>query len=143
MTSPYGVTIFCDDIREEQDGKRIIIGAYDDGMLVPELPSIIPSIGFLIKIFEPIEYRERLGILKIYAPKDGGYEEILIHEMDQSRWSVLENPNFDPEAKFVGSNYIIRASPFKLNEAGYIRVRAYYGDEEIKLGSIHVSNGDL
>lgn len=142
MTKPYGVTIFCDDIREEEGGKRIIIGAYDDGMNVPRLPALVPSLAFMIKILEPISYKNRDGVLKILAPTAEGSEVVFSHALDPERWAALDEDDFDPEAEYVGSSYIIRASPFNLKAPGFMRVRAYYGEEEVKLGSIQVRQSD-
>lgn len=41
--------MLCDDIRQENNGKRIFIGVYDDSIIVPSVPLTIPQIVFYSK----------------------------------------------------------------------------------------------
>jgi hypothetical protein len=47
--SPYHV-IICDDIRQEIGGKQTLIGTYNEVMIVPAIPAILPSIAFRVAI---------------------------------------------------------------------------------------------
>ena len=38
--------IVCDEVRREDNGKRIIIGVYTNTILVPEFPFVLPSLTF-------------------------------------------------------------------------------------------------
>lgn len=39
-------TIICDEVRKEDNGKRIIIGVYTNSILVPEFPFTLPTLTF-------------------------------------------------------------------------------------------------
>lgn len=138
MSKPYGITIFADDIRQEEDGKSFIIGVYSDGLDIPQVPVMVPTFAFLIKLLEPIEFKGRTARIKIFGPSESGPEVIFDQELDASRWDITDSNDFDPEAEYVGSSLIIRASPLPVKAPGYFRVRAYYDDEEIKLGSLRI-----
>jgi hypothetical protein len=44
-------TIICDDVRREDNGKDILIGVFNDSMVVEVLPALLPTFGirFLMK----------------------------------------------------------------------------------------------
>ena len=45
----FGLTIFCDDIRSEIDGKISLIGCYTGRMMIGgEFPVILPKLGLSI-----------------------------------------------------------------------------------------------
>src|SRR5690349_1285265 len=61
VTSPYGVAIFCDDIRAELGGKFSLMGIFLERMIledqIPENePVIIPRLGICINLVVPHEY---------------------------------------------------------------------------------------
>jgi len=49
LTPKY--TLVCDDIRQENTGKFIVIGLYMGNITVPHVPFVLPSLAFL-QIFE-------------------------------------------------------------------------------------------
>ena len=143
MTFPYGITTFCDDFRTEDNGKHLIIGVYDDTMLLPKFPITVPQFAFVIKLLEPLSMKGEGGSLKIFVPGETGVETIFDVEIESSRWEQVEKDDFDKEASYLGSNYVIKVAPFRLHGPGYIRVRAYFGEDEVKLGSLKVSLRDI
>lgn len=51
---PYGVTIFCDDIRTEVGGKNTYVGVYQrDLNAVSELPFVLPSLCAAVRVVYP------------------------------------------------------------------------------------------
>ena len=40
------ITILCDDIRQEMDGRTSLMGIYENHIVVPQVPCIIPKICF-------------------------------------------------------------------------------------------------
>ena len=41
-------TLLCDDIRQEDNGKFMIIGVYTPNMTVPQIPFVLPSLSFFL-----------------------------------------------------------------------------------------------
>jgi len=47
MPFTHKYTLICDEVRQENNGKLIIIGLYTDEMAVPEIPFQLPALSFL------------------------------------------------------------------------------------------------
>ena len=47
MAIRHKYTLICDDIRQENNGKLILIGLYQRDIVVPHVPVILPSLAFL------------------------------------------------------------------------------------------------
>src|SRR5437763_16850721 len=51
---PWGFSVFCDDLRQEVDGKRTLVGAYMAAMNVTgTLPASLPKLAIAVTFFEP------------------------------------------------------------------------------------------
>jgi hypothetical protein len=53
-------TIICDEVRQENNGKFIIIGVYLGTITIPQIPFMLPSLTF----FQTLE-GDRLGMLNV------------------------------------------------------------------------------
>jgi hypothetical protein len=135
--------MFCDDIRAEDNGKHLLIGVYDDAIVIQsEFPIILPQLSFFVKLLEPISYRGKSGLIRIYFEPHGSDAEVLLEiELPRDRWTKADDPHFDPSAKYLNVNFLVKAVPFRVESPGYLRVRGYYDDDEVKLGSISVQKG--
>jgi len=71
--TPFGYTVFCDDIRNEIGGKTTLVGVYaGDLVLQSPLPASIPRLGVsLVYVERPGESDLPLSI-RVYMP---GFEE--------------------------------------------------------------------
>ena len=57
---PYGITLFCDDIRSEQGGGQLtLVGSYIGGMVIKGFPATLPKFGFFVTFVEPRELAEK------------------------------------------------------------------------------------
>ena len=136
-TTPYGYTIFCDDIRQEARGKFSHMGIYRGNLVVNELlPFTLRQLAFVVHYFErPGESTEPVT-LKIFIP--GGPEPI------QAELPVVEARAGAPESSTSDSDPLIGViahvliAPIELKTEDLIRVRAYRGDLEIRLGTLSV-----
>lgn len=48
MAINHKYTLICDDVRQESNGKFIVIGLYTANMTVPQVPFVLPSITFFM-----------------------------------------------------------------------------------------------
>jgi hypothetical protein len=48
ITSKY--ILMCDEVRQESNGKFLLIGLYTPDMTVPQLPFVIPSLTFFVAL---------------------------------------------------------------------------------------------
>lgn len=155
LSSPdvYGFTLFCDDIRQEVDGKLTYIGVYSADMVVHvPFPVTLPKFAFGItflqhkRIFDP-----NIG-LRIFLPGDLPNEASIQGNLsEKAEGSIgagldaqerLRHPSVrrDPEDEQVvvlHANAILGGLIIK--EPGKIRVRAVRGEDMIRLGSLRIS----
>jgi hypothetical protein len=50
MALTYKYTLLCDDIRQEINGKYLILGLYTPDVVVPAVPTVLPSLSFLVVV---------------------------------------------------------------------------------------------
>jgi hypothetical protein len=148
----YGYTVFCDDIRQDTDGKFFYIGVYgSDTMFVHvDFPVMLPTFAFAISlsqrkgIFVP-----RVG-LHIFLPGDLNSPSIQA-EIGETSGGVVaaqllaEAASFHPDARpseedpFLRILGTLKTGPLELKQPGRIRVKGIVGDNVIRLGSLAVS----
>lgn len=138
--TPNGHVIFCDDIRKEVGNKPSYIGIYTGAINFPsELPSQLPKFAFAIVYSErPGESTEPVT-LSVFLPGDAD-DAPTINEnipVEQMR-SQPPPPDIDFDDPVISALMHLVIAPFKVEKEGVIKVRAYRGDLEIKLGAIHV-----
>jgi hypothetical protein len=139
-TTPGGYTIFCDDVRVEANGKQMYIGVYQSDMLLsaPVYPVRIPNLNILVN------YRERRGdsehSVKFCVFMPGLDEPVAQTELPREHITATPPPKPDEgyEDPMIGfsMHFVIRDAI--LTQDGFIKVRAYLGDDIIRLGSLRI-----
>lgn len=134
--TPFGYTIFCDDVRVEITGKNIFIGVYNGVVMLTQLPALVPSLYAIVR------YTERKGessdpvVIKVFEPENDMPIISIDVPVDEMRATVIpEGLTDDP---MVTAMIPIAFMPFQFEKEGFIKVRAYRGDDEIRLGSLRV-----
>lgn len=141
-TVPTGYVVFSDDVRTESNGKIITIGEYTGEMYVEsEGPVIFPQ------LYVTFVYREDPNKL----PKDitfvilqKGQREIELARVTCSFPSALLS-DVDSQFATEGSKayaqmrYVHVISPLEITESFRLYARAYYDDDEVRLGSLFVN----
>ena len=138
--TPYGHTIFCDDIRREIGGKHTYVGVYTTDLILN-----VPPPAILSKLSMAIYYHEHKGEssdaveVRVYMPGDqddtpsvsallpGGFRDEI---------PVIEE--YAQADSIVSMIAYLNLSPIEIRQEGLIRVRAYRNDDEIRLGSLRV-----
>lgn len=139
MSSAYGTTVFCDDIRDEVSGKKTYVGVYMQDMIIDgPLPAIIPQFGLAITYLEPIEKVGSPVSIKVYVPGEKEEKVLLDIDLPLNRKESMQSGLNDPKAKYVGYLTAFKITPLVLEAEGFVRVRAYASGEEIKLGSLQI-----
>lgn len=140
--SPFGSTIFCDDIRHELGGKVSYIGIYSGSINFSQpLPRTLSKFGFAIRYSErPSESTEdvTIGIFLPGDPEDAPSTKfgLPIQEMrSQSPDPKILQTGEDPVATMI---FHIVMENLSIKEEGRIKVRAYRGDLEVRLGTLFV-----
>lgn len=140
MKRPYGITVFCDDVREEKLGKRIYIGVYNSELLIDgDFPAFLPTFAFVITYLEPLEDPIEPVIIKIFAPDlDGGSNILGEITLPDDRPQRPESQIPDGQSEYRAVIIPAKVGPLELQGPGYLKVRAYKGGEEIRLGALRV-----
>lgn len=135
--TPFGYTIFCDDVRQEIRQKLIYIGVYTGDMVVAgEFPVTLPRLCMIATYCQRPTDERRPVKIKVLAPTGSGDEVVVEGDLPSEGWNIPIDR--DAEDPIVTATTNIVLEPFTIAIPGTIKVRAYYGDEEIKLGSLQV-----
>jgi hypothetical protein len=140
MKSPYGTTIFCDDIRDELDGKKTYVGVYfGDMVLHGAFPAVIPKFALAITYLEPLADPVSMVNIKVFVPGDGDNGDVAVDvDLPPDRLEEVGPEDIDPNAQYRVHLMHFRISPFVISKRGYVKVRAYVKGKEIRLGSIKI-----
>jgi hypothetical protein len=134
-STPSGYSIFCDDARQEDNGKQILIGVYSADMLVESFPVLLPSFRVLVQYQNESDLPVRL-VITAPGESDG---DLRIFEAEVPREDIakvkVSPDNLDP---FVALNLSAAFTPLVLTHPGRIKVRAYRGDDEVRLGTLRI-----
>ena len=139
-STPYGYTIFCDDVRAEAGSKASYMGIYRGKLITnAPLPVNLAKFATVVHYFErPGESTEPVA-LHVFLPGDSDDSPTLKTELpiDRARSQPPKpaTPDADP---LIGVVMIVEFTPLKLETEGLIRVRAYRGDLEIRLSTLSV-----
>jgi hypothetical protein len=152
---PFGIAIFCDDVRQEAGGKISLIGCYGTDMQFADVtfPITIAKIGIYMVARLPVDRATPPIQLLVYLPGDSDdapttkFDFPLPPEM-QTPWADGKDPMW-PAAQMsdVDRAHMLRhhlvISPAVLKEEGFIRVRMMYGEQRVRLGvlKVHVAKG--
>jgi hypothetical protein len=143
-STPYGYTIFCDDVRQEDNGKLLLIGVYAGVMFVPSFPFAAPRLTFRVTYFERIQESTEPVQIRVYFPDDGQDSPTIKLDLSEDfRKAVPPEPvsdasDWDKPEFFLTGLFNLGISPFVMQRPGLIRVRAQRGEESIKLSSLRV-----
>jgi len=150
MIEPTGFTIFCDDIREEVNGKLSLIGCYGADLRIfgSPLPILLPKLGFHITIRLPTDGPNLPLKIMIYLPGQPDDQPALTADATIPDELIAEHKSQPRDPKWdalIGSEPVFRGvrqhfvlSPVAIIEEGLIRVRLLYGDTRIRAGALKV-----
>jgi len=127
--SRFAYSIFCDDIRQEMQGKLSLIGVYDTQVLVPEFPANIMRMCVLITAMTPISkpFSEICFIGKF-----GDRELFQLNiDKDQLREADEASPK-DPDAIFQKIQTVAFVNPLFLEQPGDIVIEVVADGEHIE-----------
>lgn len=134
---PSGHVVFCDDIRHEVSGKITFVGTYTNVMYINgSLPAVLPKLCMGIVYRQENDCTEDVTI-KVFMPgQDDDAENVATFKLEAQ--PVLIPPPTD-EFTFGEYRIFFEAPGTPILQEGRIRVRAYRGDDEIRLGTLTVA----
>jgi hypothetical protein len=114
-----GYTIFCDDIRFEQDGKVTLVGMYHGVMIIraAEFPITIPKFALSVVFTQRKTIFERKLFMRVSLPGDKDEEPSFIVEIEPPAEMPIagnsDRPNISARANLIMSPLTI-AAPGKM-----------------------------
>lgn len=143
---PFGDTIFCDDIREEVNGKISLIGCYGGSLrFLGPFPAVQPRLGIVSYVHLPAD--EELPVLKflIYFPGNNDDAPFIQEDIELSgdlRKPIAESPPPDGALDLVRRKTLRKQfllGPIEFQGGGFIRVRLLYGNKRVSLGALEIT----
>jgi hypothetical protein len=142
MFEPYGMSIFCDDLRGEEGGKTSFMGVYRTNLIINgEFPATLLKFVIYIFYFEPMDISMDDDLtIKIFLPGDDPEKPTFETKIPKEfRKQTIKDPNveFDEEIRRQ-LQFPVQIGNLVLTKKGWIRVRAVCGKVTTKLGSLWV-----
>lgn len=135
MPSPYGVTLFCDDIRHEVGGKVTLVGIYGPELIIlGEGPITMPILALSLRLYIPRDLKFKKSNI-VVSLQSGDQTKTLA----QLETPIKPNGEW-PENMMAMFNGNISFSPFVATPEDIIRVRAYFDDLEVKMGALKIAS---
>ncbi|AIT79115.1 DUF6941 family protein [Novosphingobium pentaromativorans] len=141
-TTPGGYAIFCDDIRDEINGKTTLVGTYNGEMfLQASLPATIPQLCcFATIIIDPhalpkqvsFEIQKHLSSDKVETIVQIGVPPI--EEMPEPEY----RPGFGDEKKIFGMKFSVRMPLLSIDRDMTLRAVAIVDENQHRIGSLTV-----
>jgi hypothetical protein len=138
---PNGNVIFCDDVRYELNGKSTLVGVYGTEMrLFGEAPLMVSELHAVVGLNVDPKSLPLDGVIKIIK---SGSEEIVCQQdfefpdTGEERTDVVFHPE-KLQQKYVVLNAHFLIRNVVIEEPCRLKVRAFIGKDEIRLGSLHI-----
>lgn len=143
----YGITIFCDDIRTEDNGKFMLIGCYLAEMnFSGPPPGVLPVFCALVNVHIPIEEKFDNFAIKVTKKDADGVVELfsdtqsIPKEVFESARMADELSDQDDSEKILSLAMPVKWSPLVFNGPCSVRVRLMLSSgQEIKAGSLKIN----
>lgn len=134
-------TLFCDEVRQEVNGKAIFIGVYSTEMFVPALPLTLPTFSALVTVSSPVDMPLKRLIVRLWYGDDVIAEAFLPEGELEAHFGAA--PKTDDS--FSGDSFqvfrsmvVINIAPFTLDKEGILKVRVETESEIIPAGAIAI-----
>ena len=136
MLEPFGVTLFCDDVRDEKGGKQTYVGVHRRVLrLAAKKPVTLPRLCVVSHVVIPSGFTF-----------DSFRHELVLHRKDGDETiagGVQQGPAFRKEAdKGIKAIVGMEIVPLELQDDCELRVRAVFGDLVIPMGALTVRFGE-
>lgn len=133
MPSPYGIAIFCEDVRQEAEGKNSYMGIFGATInLRGKKPAVLPKFVIAAHVNIPSSFHRPKVTIIVRRVSTEDTEEI----------SKIEGELETPEDRAIGDGIFTQLVAintilsFKVDDDCLIEASAHVNDTEISLGSI-------
>ena len=141
--APGGYSIFCDDIRHEINGKTTHVGVYNGHLIVAgSLPVTLPQIcvAITLRLLPPADPVK--PIVKIFRSDEPDPLFTFEAEIEPMEAQLIPSPlpNLEPDSvTFIQMGVTAQIQGLVINGPCALKVRAFIGDDEVRLGSLQIA----
>lgn len=146
----YGITVFCDDIRHEINGKMTLVGCYSSELnFSGPAPGVLPTFAALVSLRFPRGVNFETLILNVAKIEGGESSEIFSAETKIASEAFLDESGNEEENiddKVLSIVVPIQWTPLVFSGPAFLRVRAKLDTgQEVRAGSLKINfpNGDV
>ncbi|MEH6725194.1 MAG: hypothetical protein V7703_03480 [Hyphomicrobiales bacterium] len=140
-----GYAMFCDEVRQERNGKDILIGVYSNGEYnAPTTPEEYTASSYTIiatAMLDPADPPEKLKEITVLFP--GEAEPIFQISLDPPEEAYTNIVAPDALSLFprtpITARTIMVLKNIKFKESGFVRVIMSYGEEKFLLGRLKIN----
>ncbi|WP_306046099.1 hypothetical protein [Nioella sp. MMSF_3534] len=135
---PYGFTVFCDDIRQEVNGKTTLVGCYSGDMNFSKpAPARVANLCAYINIRIP--NGTRFEAIHVWANHQQGEDVKTIFSAEIEVESLEGVADMPDGAEYVSIIIPCQWTPFEARESGRLSIRARFDDgDELKLDTLNI-----
>ena len=133
----FAYSVFCDDIRNEVNGKHSLMGVLGSLMYLPDFPAVLPKLCAVLTACTPFD--QPFKSVSFKGTMDGnelfeiGLNSDQIDQLLKQNGGLVDNPTrFDAKA-------IVILSPLHVARATNIKVTVIADGEEIECNGIQIS----
>lgn len=138
---PSGFVIFCDDIRHEINGKATYVGVYSGQLIIGgDLPITLPQLHAAItfRVAPPSEIIKPIIRMNITGQDEALFEwKAEIAPVVNQQDNIVSSENSD-SITIMQMGITAGLQSLVIRESCEIRVRAYIGDDEYRLGALQI-----
>ncbi|MCM8742381.1 DUF6941 family protein [Pseudomonas koreensis] len=133
----FAYSIFCDDIRNEVNGKISLMGIFGNLMYLPEFPAVLPKLCAVLTVNtskdRPLQSVSFRGIMDENVIFEMALDAGQIEQMRQQGAGLIDDPKgFEAKAMIV-------LSPLHLAAPTKIKVSIVADGEEIECAGLQIS----
>jgi hypothetical protein len=130
------IGLFCEDIRQEKDGRDMLIGIFPDNIKVSNIPGTFGKICLYTRFHVSTEYEPKSMFIEFIAP-DG--TKMLKHDIPND---LIAQTYDDARAKkqpLVGFVSRAQIGPLSVQTAGRFEIMATIDDDTILAGLLNIA----
>lgn len=127
--------IYCDDIRQEINGKLSLIGVYSSILYASSFPIVLPTFGMVVRLISPIHQVPTDLQIIIYKG-----DEVLKHLKPDPTVFQLKDGEIADDAGIYSIQANLTFSPLPIEEPCKLRVVIDTGNEKVEGSPLKITS---
>ncbi|OJX68065.1 hypothetical protein [Magnetospirillum sp. 64-120] len=131
-------TVYCDDIRFEQQGKVSIIGTFGGAVLLPAYPATLPKLCVVVSVMIPLDIQPK-QVRTVVCLGDDELKSHDVTDLSPPSRDFPEGIEGPPDVDFhwVNVDQYFVLSPLVIDRPKALRVKVFADGEEYKGAALY------